>query len=67
MVVSIKKAGEELRRAHDELELRVAERTDILTALPEDRTTKQYLKRSARCLLEGVPDDWQGIERREEW
>ncbi len=36
--------------------------TDILTALPEDRTTKQYLKRSAKCLLEGVPDDWQGVE-----
>jgi CheY-like chemotaxis protein/class 3 adenylate cyclase len=35
--------------------------TDVLTALPEDLTTKHYLERSARFLLEGVPDDWQGI------
>ncbi len=34
---------------------------DVLTELPEDLTTKHYLKRSSKYLLEGVPDDWQGI------
>ena len=35
--------------------------TDVLMVLPEDLTTKHYLKRSSKFLLEGVPDDWQGI------
>ena len=39
--------------------------TDVLTVLPEDRTVKQYLERSAKCLLEGVPDDWQAVETME--
>jgi CheY-like chemotaxis protein len=35
--------------------------TDVLTVLPEDLTTKHYLERSSKFLLEGVPEDWQGI------
>lgn len=35
--------------------------TDVLKVLPDDLTTKHYLERSATFLLEGVPDDWQGI------
>jgi len=35
--------------------------TDVLTLLPDDVTTRHYLQRSSACLLEGVPDDWQGI------
>ncbi len=35
--------------------------TDVLTVLPDDVTTRHYLQRSSTCLLEGVPDDWQGI------
>ncbi len=34
---------------------------DVLTELPEDLTTRLYLQRSSTCLLEGVPDNWQGI------
>ncbi|MCB1188855.1 MAG: adenylate/guanylate cyclase domain-containing protein [Leptospiraceae bacterium] len=33
----------------------------ILEILPHDSTTKLYLERSARYLLEGVPDDWTGM------
>ena len=33
---------------------------DVLSVLPDDLTTKQYLKRSAKCLLNGVPDNWHG-------
>ncbi len=35
--------------------------TDVLKVMPGDLTTKHYLERSAKFLLEGVPDDWQGI------
>jgi two-component system, sensor histidine kinase ChiS len=35
--------------------------TDVLTVLPDDVTTRHYLQRSSTCLLEGIPDDWQGI------
>jgi len=35
--------------------------TDVLTLLPDDVTTRHYLQQSSTCLLEGVPDDWQGI------
>jgi class 3 adenylate cyclase len=34
---------------------------DVLTLLPDDVTTRHYLQRSSKYLLEGVPDDWQGI------
>lgn len=33
---------------------------NILEILPNDSTTKLYLERSARFLLTGVPDDWNG-------
>ncbi len=33
--------------------------SDNLEVRQEDRG---LLKRSARCLLEGVPDNWQGVE-----
>lgn len=35
--------------------------TDVLGRMPDDLATKHYLERSARYLLEGVPDDWEGI------
>ena len=35
--------------------------TDVLMILPEDLTTKYYLERSSKFLLQGVPADWQGI------
>ncbi|MBT8351693.1 MAG: hypothetical protein KJO26_10740, partial [Deltaproteobacteria bacterium] len=35
--------------------------TDVLTVLPDDVTTRHYLQRSSTYLLEGVPNDWQGI------
>ncbi len=34
---------------------------DVLTLLPDDMTTRHYFQRSSTYLLEGVPDDWQGI------
>ena len=35
--------------------------TEVLRVLPDDATTRHYLQRASTCLLEGVPDDWQGI------
>ncbi len=35
--------------------------TDVLTTLPEDLTTKHYLERSAKFLLEGAPEGWKGV------
>ena len=35
--------------------------TDVLTSLPDDVTTRYYLLRSSKYLLEGVPDDWQDL------
>jgi len=38
---------------------------DVLTAIPEDLTVKLYLQRASQCLLEGVPEDWESIQRME--
>jgi DNA-binding response OmpR family regulator len=35
--------------------------TDVLMELPADVTTRHYLQRSSACLLDGVPDNWQGV------
>jgi two-component system sensor histidine kinase ChiS len=35
--------------------------TDVLMLLPEDLTTKHYLERSSRLLLDGVAGDWENI------
>jgi len=35
--------------------------TDVLETLPDDLTTKHYLERSAKLLLEGAPEDWRSI------
>lgn len=40
--------------------------TDVLSGLPEDLTTKHYLQRSAKFLLVGVPDDWEGVRKMDE-
>ncbi len=34
---------------------------NVLNLLPDDITTKLYLERSAKFMIEGVPDDWQGV------
>lgn len=36
---------------------------NVLTLMPEDLPTKHYLERSAKFMVEGVPDDWQGIQK----
>lgn len=35
---------------------------DVLTFLPADATTRQYFRRASKCLLEGVPENWEGIQ-----
>ncbi len=35
--------------------------TNVFMTLPEDIPTRHYLQRASKCLLEGVPDDWEGI------
>jgi adenylate cyclase len=34
----------------------------VLTVNPDDKTAKLYLERSAQFMVQGVPDDWQGVE-----
>lgn len=34
---------------------------NVLNILPDDATTKLYLERSAKFMVEGVPDDWDGV------
>lgn len=34
----------------------------VLDVNPEDKTARLYLERSAQFVVQGVPDDWQGIE-----
>ncbi len=34
---------------------------EVLTILPDDLTTKLYLERTAKLLLEGAPADWLGV------
>ena len=37
----------------------------VLTLNPDDKTAKLYLERSAQFMVQGVPDDWQGVETME--
>jgi two-component system sensor histidine kinase ChiS len=37
----------------------------ILNVNPDDKTAKLYLERSAQFMVQGIPDDWQGIETME--
>ncbi len=34
----------------------------VLSVNPDDKTAQLYLERSAQFMVQGVPDDWQGIE-----
>ena len=34
---------------------------NVLNVLPDDATTKLYLERSAKFMVEGVPDNWDGV------
>ncbi len=34
----------------------------VLKKNPEDKTAQLYLQNSARFMVQGAPDDWQGIE-----
>jgi len=34
----------------------------VLDANPDDKTARLYLERSAQFMVQGVPDDWQGVE-----
>lgn len=34
----------------------------VLKIHPEDKTAQLYLERSARYMVQGVPDDWEGVE-----
>ena len=32
--------------------------------MPDDLPTKHYLERSAKFMVEGVPEDWQGESKK---
>ena len=34
----------------------------VLKTNPDDKTAKLYLERSAQFMVQGVPDDWDGVE-----
>lgn len=34
----------------------------VLSVNPDDKTAQLYLERSAQFMVQGVSDDWQGIE-----
>ena len=34
----------------------------VLEKHPEDRAARIYLKRSANYMVNGVPEDWTGVE-----
>ena len=34
----------------------------ILDVYPEDRTAKIFLQNSAMYMVQGVPDDWDGVD-----
>ena len=34
----------------------------VLAVSPDDKTAQLYLERSAQFMVQGVPEDWQGIE-----
>ena len=36
---------------------------NVLNLMPDDLPTKHYLERSAKFMVEGVPEDWQGIQK----
>ncbi len=36
---------------------------NVLNLMPNDLTAKHYLERSAKFMVEGVPEDWQGIQK----
>lgn len=37
----------------------------VLQTLPQDKTARLYLERSSRFMVQGVPDDWEGVETME--
>ncbi len=37
----------------------------VLTLNADDKTAQLYLERSAQFMVQGVPDDWQGVETME--
>jgi len=37
----------------------------VLNANPEDKAAKLYLERSAKFMVQGVPEDWEGVEAME--
>jgi hypothetical protein len=37
----------------------------VLKINPQDKTAKLYLERSAQFMVQGVPEDWQGVEAME--
>lgn len=34
----------------------------VLKTNPDDKTADLYLKRAAQFMVQGVPDDWNGVE-----
>jgi len=36
--------------------------TNVLSVNPDDKTAQLYIERCARFIVQGVPEDWQGIE-----
>lgn len=36
---------------------------NVLNVMPEDLPTKHYLERSAKFMVEGVSEDWQGVQK----
>ena len=40
--------------------------TDVLTILPNDVSTRQYIKEASKYLYEGVPENWDGIRNMSE-
>ncbi len=46
----------------DELLARIRTHLNLMQINPEDKTAKLYLERSAKFMVEGVPDEWQRIE-----
>jgi hypothetical protein len=38
---------------------------NVLNVHSADKTAEIYLRRSARFVVEGVPEDWEGVEAME--
>jgi DNA-binding response OmpR family regulator len=69
-VYRLKKAldekNKELQDANDYYDRKFSESSvkfnQVLEKHPEDRAARIYLKRSANYMVNGVPDDWTGVE-----